>query len=240
MRIACIGGGPAGLYFAILMKKADPAHDITIYERNRPDDTFGWGVVFSDATLGNFGEADPESYAEITRSFHHWDDCDVFFKGAQDHLRRARLLRHRPPAPAQHPAGARRRARREAGLRGRDRRRRRPAPGRSRPDRRRRRREQPGAQEVRRTLPAGHRRAQVPLHLARHPSQAQCLHLHHRALRMGLVPGARLPVRPRHQHLHRRVPRGNLAGRRPRQARPGRLDRLLREALRRSTCRATR
>ena len=81
MRIACIGGGPAGLYLAILMKKADPAHDITIYERNRPDDTFGWGVVFSDATLGNFQVADPESYEEITRSFHHWDDCDVFFKG---------------------------------------------------------------------------------------------------------------------------------------------------------------
>ena len=71
MRIACIGGGPAGLYFSILMKQADPAHDITVYERNRPDDTFGWGVVFSDATLGNFSEADPESYAEITRSFHH-------------------------------------------------------------------------------------------------------------------------------------------------------------------------
>ena len=81
MRIACIGGGPAGLYFAILMKKADPAHDITVYERNRPDDTFGWGVVFSDATLGNFQLADPESYEEITRNFHHWDDCDVFFKG---------------------------------------------------------------------------------------------------------------------------------------------------------------
>jgi anthraniloyl-CoA monooxygenase len=80
MRIACIGGGPAGLYFAILMKKADPAHDITVYERNRPDDTFGWGVVFSDATLGNFQQADAESYLEITRNFHHWDDCDVFFK----------------------------------------------------------------------------------------------------------------------------------------------------------------
>ncbi len=81
MRIACIGGGPAGLYLAILMKKADPAHDITVYERNRPNDTFGWGVVFSDATLGNFQLADPESYEEITRNFHHWDDCDVFFKG---------------------------------------------------------------------------------------------------------------------------------------------------------------
>jgi anthraniloyl-CoA monooxygenase len=80
MRIACLGGGPAGLYFSILMKKADPTHDVTIYERNLPNDTFGWGVVFSDATLGNFAKADPQSYDEIARSFHHWDDCDVFFK----------------------------------------------------------------------------------------------------------------------------------------------------------------
>jgi len=81
MRIVCLGGGPAGLYFSIMMKKADPAHEITIYERNLPDDTFGWGVVFSDATLGNFALADPQTYAEITRNFHHWDDCDIFFKG---------------------------------------------------------------------------------------------------------------------------------------------------------------
>jgi anthraniloyl-CoA monooxygenase len=67
------------------MKKADPSHDITIHERNRPDDTFGWGVVFSDATLGNLAEADPESYAEITRNFHHWDGVDVFFKGGNIH-----------------------------------------------------------------------------------------------------------------------------------------------------------
>ena len=80
MRIVCLGGGPAGLYFSIMMKKADPGHDITLYERNQADDTFGWGVVFSDATLGNFALADPQSYAEITRNFHHWDDCEVFFK----------------------------------------------------------------------------------------------------------------------------------------------------------------
>jgi anthraniloyl-CoA monooxygenase len=83
MNIACIGGGPAGLYFAILMKQADPLHDITVVERNRPDDTFGWGVVFSDATLGNFRQADPETHAEILRNFHHWDDIDVFFKGTK-------------------------------------------------------------------------------------------------------------------------------------------------------------
>ncbi|PWT74043.1 MAG: bifunctional salicylyl-CoA 5-hydroxylase/oxidoreductase [Proteobacteria bacterium] len=81
MNIVCIGGGPAGLYFSILMKQADPAHRITVLERNRPDDTFGWGVVFSDATLGNFAAADPETHAQILRSFHHWDDIDIFFKG---------------------------------------------------------------------------------------------------------------------------------------------------------------
>jgi len=59
MKIVCVGGGPAGLYFAILMKKAHPGHDITVFERNRPNDTFGWGVVFSDATLDNFAQADP-------------------------------------------------------------------------------------------------------------------------------------------------------------------------------------
>jgi len=83
MKVVCIGGGPAGLYCSILLKAADPRHDITVLERNRPDDTFGWGVVFSDATLDNFRQADPASHAEIVRSFHHWDDIDVFFKGAK-------------------------------------------------------------------------------------------------------------------------------------------------------------
>jgi anthraniloyl-CoA monooxygenase len=77
MKINIIGGGPAGLYFAILMKKADPAHQITVYERNGPDDTFGWGVVFSGKTLANLRAADTESHAEITRAFAAWDNVDV-------------------------------------------------------------------------------------------------------------------------------------------------------------------
>jgi anthraniloyl-CoA monooxygenase len=81
MKVVCIGGGPAGLYFSILMKQADPRHDILVVERNRPDDTFGWGVVFSDATLSHFQQADPQSHAQILESFHHWDNIDVFFKG---------------------------------------------------------------------------------------------------------------------------------------------------------------
>ena len=77
MKINLIGGGPAGMYFAILMKKANPAHEITVYERNGPDDTFGWGVVFSGKTLTNLRAADEESHAEITRAFAAWDNVDV-------------------------------------------------------------------------------------------------------------------------------------------------------------------
>jgi anthraniloyl-CoA monooxygenase len=81
MKINIIGGGPAGMYFAILMKKADAAHDITVYERNGPDDTFGWGVVFSGKTLANLRAADEESHAEITRNFAAWDNVDVVHRG---------------------------------------------------------------------------------------------------------------------------------------------------------------
>jgi anthraniloyl-CoA monooxygenase len=81
MRIACLGGGPAGLYFSILMKKANPKAEITVFERNKPDDTFGWGVVFSDKTMGGFRAEDPAVVDQIERAFRHWDDIDVYFKG---------------------------------------------------------------------------------------------------------------------------------------------------------------
>ncbi|QBS36635.1 bifunctional salicylyl-CoA 5-hydroxylase/oxidoreductase [Thermaerobacter sp. FW80] len=81
MRILCVGGGPAGLYFALLMKKLDPGHEVVVYERNRPDDTFGWGVVLSDSTLDSLKAADRESYDAIQRNFYHWDDIEVHFKG---------------------------------------------------------------------------------------------------------------------------------------------------------------
>ena len=80
MKIVCIGGGPAGLYFALLMKRLDPAHDITVVERNRPYDTFGWGVVFSDATLDNMTQWDPETAAEVRQAFNHWDDIELHVK----------------------------------------------------------------------------------------------------------------------------------------------------------------
>ena len=81
MRILCIGGGPAGLYFALLMKLANPAHVIRVIERNRPYDTFGWGVVFSDQTLDNLRAADPVSAVQIADAFNHWDDIEVHFRG---------------------------------------------------------------------------------------------------------------------------------------------------------------
>src|ERR1044072_6426804 len=81
MKIAIIGGGPAGLYAAILLKKQRPQADITVYESNRTDDTFGFGVVFSDATLDNFEKYDPPSYRRITQEFAYWDDIAVHFRG---------------------------------------------------------------------------------------------------------------------------------------------------------------
>jgi anthraniloyl-CoA monooxygenase len=82
MNIVCIGGGPAGLYFGLLMKKQDPGHRVTVVERNRPYDTFGWGVVFSDQTLGNLVNSDEATARAILQSFNHWDDIDIHFKGA--------------------------------------------------------------------------------------------------------------------------------------------------------------
>ncbi|KQP49202.1 bifunctional salicylyl-CoA 5-hydroxylase/oxidoreductase [Pseudorhodoferax sp. Leaf274] len=81
MKIVCIGGGPAGLYLALLMKQLDPAHDISVVERNKPYDTFGWGVVFSDATMDNMRQWDRATADEIEQAFNHWDDIELLFKG---------------------------------------------------------------------------------------------------------------------------------------------------------------
>jgi anthraniloyl-CoA monooxygenase len=81
MKVHVVGGGPAGLYFAILMKKAWPQRRITVFERNRPDDTFGFGVVFSDQTLDTFEAYDRESYRAIVGHFAYWDDIEIHFRG---------------------------------------------------------------------------------------------------------------------------------------------------------------
>lgn len=80
MKVHILGGGPAGLYFAILMKKSYPDTDITVFERNRSDDTFGFGVVFSDETLKAFETYDRESFRAITDNFAYWDDIEIHFK----------------------------------------------------------------------------------------------------------------------------------------------------------------
>jgi 2-polyprenyl-6-methoxyphenol hydroxylase-like FAD-dependent oxidoreductase len=81
MKIVIVGGGPGGLYFALLMKKRHPDYDVAVYERNRADDTFGFGVVFSDETLDNLMDYDAPSYQAITREFSYWDEIDFHFHG---------------------------------------------------------------------------------------------------------------------------------------------------------------
>jgi predicted flavoprotein YhiN len=81
MRAICLGGGPAGLYFAISLKLRQPTADVTVLERNKPDDTFGWGVVLSDETLDNLEQNDPFSASEIRSHFAYWDDIALHHKG---------------------------------------------------------------------------------------------------------------------------------------------------------------
>ena len=81
MKAVCIGGGPAGLFFALLLKKSDPRHDVTVFERNRAEDTFGFGVVFSDATEEVLAQADPEVTAAMSERSHRWDDIEIHYRG---------------------------------------------------------------------------------------------------------------------------------------------------------------
>jgi anthraniloyl-CoA monooxygenase len=83
MKILCLGGGPAGLYFAISMKLRDPSHQVTVLERNRANDTFGWGVVLSDDALGRMQKNDPVSTDAIRSHFAYWDDIAVVHNGSR-------------------------------------------------------------------------------------------------------------------------------------------------------------
>ena len=97
MRIAIVGGGPAGLYFAILAKRLDPAHEVVVHERNAADDTFGFGVVFSDETLEGIEAADPETFADARAAVRPLGRDRHPLQGRGRHLRRPRLLGAQPP-----------------------------------------------------------------------------------------------------------------------------------------------
>ena len=84
MRVACIGGGPGGLFFATLLKRSRPSAEVVVFERNRPDDTFGFGVVFSDATLHAIDAADPLLSDALTKHGRHWDRIEVRVHGARE------------------------------------------------------------------------------------------------------------------------------------------------------------
>ncbi len=87
MKIACLGAGPAGLYFSILARKSAPSHSVEVFERYAENDTFGWGIVFSDQALTALQDADADTHAEIVAAFRHWDGIDIFFRGQQLHSR---------------------------------------------------------------------------------------------------------------------------------------------------------
>src|SRR5580704_4273190 len=204
MRVACIGGGPAGLFFSILLKAARPEADVTLFERNRPDDTFGWGVVFSDQTLGNVAAADPATHAAIEASFVHWDDIDVHFRG--------RVLR----AGGQGFAGiARRRLLRILQERA-------EALGVTL-------RYETEVNDDADPLLAG---VDVLVVADGANSAIRRVHLRVRRNTLGLVPDARLSIRTGARHGDRRMPRGELGRRRTERGRSGRVDRLLRGTLR--------
>ena len=212
MRIACLGGGPAGLYFAIAMKRRDPgARD----RRGRAQPALrhvrlGRGAVGRDARQSRRCRSrecrdDPPRVRLLGRHRR-------LLPRHGDALVGPRLLRHRPQAAAQHPAGAGAGARRRAALRDGDRWAR--GLSRLRSGRGSGRRQLEGPRRAGACLQAGYRCAGLQIHLARHaPEVRRRLHLHLRGDRARLDLGARLPVRCRHRDLHRRVLRGDLAAR---------------------------
>ena len=201
MRVAIVGAGPAGLYLAILLKKADRDVDVSVFERNAPDATFGWGVVFSEETLGLLRDADPETHLAITDTFARWDRVDIRYRGrvlrSQGHsfsaIARKRLLEILQRRcfslgvdlafgveVAQVPGDADLWSGRTAST---------PWSGAA----------CSGARHVRRA-------GRLQVRLVRDRPRLRRLHVHLPRDRAWALPGARLPVRRAHEHVHRRVP----------------------------------
>ena len=190
MKVAVVGGGPAGLYVALLLKKARPDADITVFERNRRDDTFGWGVVFSDQTMGNFRAADAATFTRITASLAHWDDIDVHVARSRHHVRAATASRASRARRCSHilqrrceELGVTLRFQTDGARRGR--------PGAARAGRRRRRRggrrrQQRLARRARRAVRARPRRPHGQVHLARHDPAVRRVHVLLRRERAGV------------------------------------------------------
>ena len=232
MKVAVLGGGPAGLYFAITMKLRDASHEVTVFERNKPDDTFGWGVVLSAETLDNLTGNDPVSAVWIRRYFAYWDDIAVIHKGVRTvstghgfcgigRKRLLLLLQRRARELGIELSFETEVADPQAYM----------ADARS--GRRRRRPELARPRRLRRHLQARHRHAQMQVRLARHPPEIRRrLHLHLREDRARLGVGARLPVRRRYRDLHRRMQRGDLEALRLRRDDAAGVDRDLRADLR--------
>ena len=201
-RVTCIGGGPAGLYFAILIKRRFPAWQIGVLERNRPLDTFGWGVVFSDATLENLRAADEPTHREITQAFAHWDDIEIHFDGrtivsgghgfsgiSRKHL--LEILQRRAAELGVElsfctKSKTSRRCAPQCDL-----------------ARRRRRDQQSCPKYLRKRFPARARPALMPFRLAWDDAAARCVHVFLRADRARLVYRARVSFRRRTEHVHR-------------------------------------
>ena len=212
MKIAIVGGGPGGLYFALLMKKRYPEYDITVYERNRADDTFGFGVVFSDETLDNLMDYDRESYHAITHEFSYWDEIDFHFHGDVVRSTGHGFCGTERRALADGLADALPRTRRQIRVLERDHR-----PGatrRRRSHRGRRRHQQPDPRKIQGALSAEDRASPQSFHLAWKHSAVADIFVPLRGERIRHLGSLHLPVQAQHEHLGGRGARGDLEERR--------------------------
>lgn len=209
MRIAVVGGGPGGLFLAALVRQADPSAEVTVFERNRADDAFGFGVVFSDCTLAGDPRRRPRPAGRARRGRPALGGHRGTPQGRADPLRRQRHGRHLPPYAPRPAPGAGPRPGREPSLRDRG------GPGRPRrlrPRGRRRRRVVADPRHLRRAARAVGGDGDRQVHLVRHGLHVRRAHLRPRTRPARCLRRARLPHQRGRQHVHRRDRRGDLAG----------------------------